>query len=66
MKLNRTELWQLASVLPLAAEGRAPDAAEWQALLSAGYTTMEQYTSAPGGAPAAPAKAGGSTETTFF
>jgi hypothetical protein len=25
MKLNRTELWQLASVLPLAAEGRAPD-----------------------------------------
>jgi len=31
------------------AEGRAPDAAEWAALLSAGYTTLEQHAAASGG-----------------
>lgn len=42
------------------ASGRAPDAAEWTALLSAGYTTDEQRRDGPSrGAPA-------STETTFF
>lgn len=44
------------------ASGRAPDAAEWTALLSAGYTTIEQH--AVGGS-AAPAAAGPG-ETTFF
>ena len=48
------------------ADGRAPGAAEWQALLSAGYTTVEQHASAPRGAPAALAAAGTSTETTYF
>ena len=46
------------------AEGRAPGAAEWQALMSAGYTTVEQYRSTARSAPAA--AAGTSTETTFF
>ncbi|MGI9216198.1 MAG: methyl-accepting chemotaxis protein [Hydrogenophaga sp.] len=44
------------------AEGRVPDAAEWEALLTAGYTTDEQRSA--GGA--APASAGSSSETTFF
>ena len=64
------------------AAGRAPDAAEWAALLSAGYTTLEQHAVAGGGAhggphraeragaaanrPAAGARAGASTDTTFF
>ncbi len=50
------------------AEGRVPDAAEWAALLSAGYTTAEQHAIASGQAtPAqAAAGAGSSTETTFF
>ncbi len=42
-----------------AAEGRVPDAAEWAALLAAGYTTHEQRSQGAGTAPA-------STETTFF
>jgi methyl-accepting chemotaxis protein len=42
------------------AEGRAPDAADWAALLSRGYTTAEQR--AGGGHAAAQA----SSETTFF
>jgi methyl-accepting chemotaxis protein len=44
------------------AEGRAPDAAEWDALLNAGFTTNEQHALAGGQAAAGPA----STETTFF
>ena len=44
-----------------AAEGRAPDAAEWQALVTEGYTTQEQRAGGPSGG-AAPA----SSETTFF
>ena len=63
------------------AEGRAPDAAEWAALLSAGYTTLEQHAVVQGGTggqgggsaaarSAAPAhqaaSASTSTETTFF
>jgi methyl-accepting chemotaxis protein len=45
-------------------EGRAPDAAEWHELLSAGYTTDEQR-AVGGSAAAAPAPAA-SNETTFF
>ncbi len=52
------------------AEGRAPDAAEWDALLGAGYTTNEQHALARGEATPATAAAarssGSSTETTFF
>ncbi len=44
------------------AEGRAPDAAEWDALLNAGFTTIEQHALAGGQAASGPA----STETTFF
>ena len=45
-------------------EGRAPGADEWNALLSAGYTTDEQRSARGGGA--APAPAAASNETTFF
>lgn len=45
------------------AEGRVPDAAEWEALLTAGYTTDEQRHAASGGASAS---ASASSETTFF
>jgi methyl-accepting chemotaxis protein len=54
------------------AEGRAPDAAEWAALLSVGYTTAEQHAATSGsGSPHAAGKAAStaassSTETTFF
>jgi methyl-accepting chemotaxis protein len=51
------------------ADGRVPDAAEWAALLSAGYTTLEQHTLAQGGSPGPAAgrpAAASSTETTFF
>ncbi|HQC98727.1 MAG TPA: methyl-accepting chemotaxis protein [Aquabacterium sp.] len=44
------------------AEGRAPDPAEWDALLNAGFTTNEQHALAGGQATSSPA----STETTFF
>jgi methyl-accepting chemotaxis protein len=44
------------------AEGRAPDAAEWDALLNAGFTTNEQHALAGGQAASGPT----STETTFF
>ena len=44
-------------------EGRAPDAAAWSELLSAGYTTEEQRSALAGAAPAASAS---SNETTFF
>ncbi len=45
-------------------QGRVPDAAEWQALISAGYTTAEQraVATAAGGTPSASA----SSATTFF
>ncbi|WP_066261592.1 methyl-accepting chemotaxis protein [Hydrogenophaga flava] len=45
------------------ADGRVPDASEWEALLTAGYTTDEQRQAASGGAAGS---AGSSTETTFF
>lgn len=45
-------------------QGRAPDAAAWQALLSAGYTTAEQR--AASGAETAPPGAKSGSETTFF
>ena len=51
------------------AEGRAPDATEWAALLSAGYTTAEQHAGSSGGVDSsrsAVAAASSSTETTFF
>ncbi len=44
------------------AVGRAPGADEWTALLSAGYTTIEQHAVSGGAAPAASAPG----ETTFF
>lgn len=46
------------------ASGRVPDAAEWETLLTAGYTTDEQRNATSGGA--APASAASSSETTFF
>ncbi len=45
--------------------GQAPTADEWQALLSAGYTTDEQRAIHTGGAPAA-ASAQSTSDTTFF
>jgi len=52
----------LANLLENLAQGRVPDAQEWAALLSSGYTTAEQQSAArPGGVPA-PA----SSELTFF
>lgn len=45
------------------AAGRPPEAAAWQALLSAGYTTDEQREAEAGKAAATPSS---STETTFF
>ena len=55
------------------AEGRAPDAAEWAALLSVGYTTAEQRAAASGSGSvkavstaAASTAAASSSETTFF
>ena len=58
------------------AEGRAPDAAEWAALLSVGYSTAEQHAAASGSgshhaagkatSKAASTAASSSTETTFF
>lgn len=45
-------------------EGRVPDAGEWHALLSAGYTTDEQRAAGSGSAAAAPVAA--NNETTFF
>jgi methyl-accepting chemotaxis protein len=54
------------------AEGRAPDASEWAALLSVGYTTAEQHAVASGSGShngahqAASTAAASSTETTFF
>jgi len=54
----------VAALDQAAREGRSPGAAEWQALLTAGYTTDEQRTAASG--PAATAAPAASTETTFF
>ncbi|OYU71805.1 MAG: hypothetical protein CFE45_42145 [Burkholderiales bacterium PBB5] len=50
------------------ADGRVPDAAEWNALLSAGYTTVEQHAVAQQGSSLASATTAAlsSTETTFF
>jgi methyl-accepting chemotaxis protein len=45
------------------AEGRVPEAGEWEALLTAGYSTDEQRRAGTGGAAGS---AGSSTETTFF
>jgi methyl-accepting chemotaxis protein len=46
------------------ATGHIPDPAEWEALLTAGYTTDEQRIATAGGA--SPAAASSSSETTFF
>lgn len=56
-QVGRSMTQAAARLHQAAAEGRAPDAAEWQALVSEGYTTQEQR--AGGAAPA-------SSETTFF
>ena len=53
----------VASLAQAMAQGKAPKADEWMALLSAGYTTDEQRQAASGGAAGS---AGSSTETTFF
>jgi methyl-accepting chemotaxis protein len=45
-------------------DGTVPQAEEWQALLSAGYTTDEQRAISDGGS--ASASSGASSETTFF
>jgi methyl-accepting chemotaxis protein len=47
------------------ADGRVPDAAEWSALLGAGYTTLEQQ-AVGSSADITPLAATRSTETTFF
>jgi len=48
-------------------QGRVPEPAAWQALLSAGYTTAEQRAVGPGAKGGQPAKAPeATTETTFF
>jgi methyl-accepting chemotaxis protein len=52
---------RLAETLPA---GQTPAAADWQALLSAGYTTDEQRAVATG--QPAPRSAQAATETTFF
>lgn len=57
----RNAVTTLQQTLP---EGRPPGAAEWQAMLSAGYTTDEQRAVAGGQAPAH--KAHATSETTFF
>jgi methyl-accepting chemotaxis protein len=57
----RNAVANLQQTLP---SGQAPDAASWQALLSAGYTTDEQRAVAAGEAPAR--KAQSTSETTFF
>lgn len=61
----RRSMSDAAQVLLAAAiEGRVPDAAEWSALLSAGYTTDEQRVASAGGA--AVNLGGQTSETTFF
>ena len=57
----RNAVARLAETLPT---GHTPEAADWQALLSAGYTTDEQRAVASGHQPARTAQA--ATETTFF
>lgn len=57
----RNAVANLQQTLP---SGQAPDAASWQALLSAGYTTDEQRAVVAGEAPAR--KAQSTSETTFF
>ena len=52
---------RLSEALP---QGQPPAADEWQALLSAGYTTDEQRAIASGAAPKTAPQA--TTETTFF
>lgn len=47
-----------------AATGHMPDPAEWEALLTAGYTTAEQRSATASGTPSAAASS--SSETTFF
>jgi methyl-accepting chemotaxis protein len=53
-------------LLTAVAAGRVPDAVEWEALLTAGYTTDEQRTATTRGGAAPPAAASGGGETTFF
>jgi len=52
----------MANLLENLAQGRVPDAQEWAALLSSGYTTAEQHSAARPGSVPAPA----SSELTFF
>ena len=61
----RQSMGEAAQRLQAAVEsGRVPDAAEWEALLTAGYTTDEQRSATAGGF--SPAAASSSSETTFF
>ena len=72
-QVNGSIAGAVASLQTALAEGRVPEAAEWDALLSAGYTTNEQHALAHGqdtgggtGANRAAATSPSSTETTFF
>ena len=61
----RQSMSQAAQRLQAAvATGHIPDPAEWEALLTAGYTTDEQRSATAGGV--SPAAGSGSSETTFF
>jgi len=67
-QVNASIVGAMARLQTALAEGRAPDAAEWTALLSVGYTTAEQHAAArdPQASKAASSAAAASTETTFF
>lgn len=67
-QVNQSIGTAMARLQTALAEGRAPDAAEWNALLSVGYTTAEQHAAASGSGSlkAASTAAASSTETTFF
>ena len=67
-QVNQSIGTAMARLQTALAEGRAPDAAEWDALLSVGYTTAEQHAAASGDGSlkAASTAAASSTETTFF
>ena len=66
-QVNASILSAVACLAQALAQGKAPQAEEWMALLSAGYTTEEQRAAgglrSGGGTPAA---AQATTETTFF
>ncbi len=64
-QVNQSILSAMGRMQQALAQGQLPSAAEWDALLSAGYTTDEQR-AVIRGAPAAAASPQASQETTFF